>query len=156
MAFNPFTKGAQISLSDLQQEMNRMFDRMWHGGISTGPLDGQSWAPAIELLSFPAQFVLTAEAPGLTVNEIEVYFEDGELVLKGAKVAPQRSEDECKVIRCERRFGNFCRRIPIPEAINIDGISASCKRGVLEVILPKKEPAKRTSFRIEVTDQGDS
>ena len=38
MSFNPFAKARQFSISELQEEMNRMFDRMWHRGIATGPL----------------------------------------------------------------------------------------------------------------------
>jgi len=152
MSLNPFGKGMQISLSDLQEEMNRMFSRMWHTGISTAPLDGQPWAPAVSLVELPAQYELTAEVPGLAVDDIEVCFEDGSIVLKGVKPGEPPRDEEATTLQSERRFGGFRRRIPIPQEINTDGVSARCSRGVLEVILPKKQPARRTAFRIEVTD----
>lgn len=152
MALNPFGKGIQVSLTDLQDEVNRMFDRMWHAGISTAPLDGQAWAPVIDLVDLPSQYLLTAEVPGLTVEDIEVCYEQGQLMLKGVKPGPPPRDEQTDVLRAERRFGGFRRTIPIPKEINTEGISAKCARGVLEITLPKKEPVKRTSVRIDVTE----
>jgi HSP20 family protein len=150
MTFSPFGKGIQVSLNDLQDEMNRMFDRMWHAGISTAPLDGQKWAPLVDVMDEPTRYLLTAEVPGLNVEDIDVCYEQGELVLKGHKAA-ERSEDEnIAFVRRERRFGSFCRRLPMPEAIDTDAITAKCHRGLLEVVLPKKEPPDRKSVRVSV------
>ena len=143
-------KGLQVSVSDLQTEMNAMLNRMWHGGISTAPLDGQEWAPAIDLIDEPSRYVLVAEVPGLSVEEIEVSFEQNNLIIQGDKPAPHGDSDQSETIRHERRFGKFCRRISIPEAIRADAITATCRRGVLEVALPKKAPADRQSVKIDV------
>ena len=153
MSLTPFGKGFQVSLSDLQDEMNRMLDRMWHSGISTGPLDGQKWAPAVDLLDEPTRYVLTAEVPGLNVEDIEVCYEQGALVLKGHKTADRSEDDDIECVRSERRFGNFCRRIPMPERIDSDAISARCQNGLLQVILPKKELPERKTVSIEVEDE---
>jgi HSP20 family protein len=141
-----------VSLVDLQDEVNRMFDRMWHTGISTAPLDGQQWAPVLDLVDEPSRFVLTAEVPGLNVEDIEVCYEDGQLVLKGAKPAGYGEGERPDFLRRERRFGNFRRCIPIPEAINVEALRAKCQHGVLEVVMPKKEPASRKTVRIEVSE----
>jgi HSP20 family protein len=152
MTFIPRGKGLQISLSDLQEEMNRMFDRMWHAGISTAPLDGQEWAPVVDLISEPSRFVVLAEVPGLIVEEIEVSYEQGVLSLKGHKPVGQGESETVDVMRRERRFGKFNRRITIPEPVRADEITAACRRGVLEVILPKKEPAQRQSVKVQVAE----
>jgi HSP20 family protein len=150
MSLLPFNKGIPVSLTDLQDEMNRVFDRMWHTGISTAPLDGQKWAPPIDLIDEPTQFVLTAEVPGLAVEEIEVTFDEGELVLRGHKSAGRSEEEGIDFVRRERRYGNFARRVAIPERINAEAISARCSRGVLEIIMPKKELPQRKTVKIEV------
>jgi len=153
MSFSPLGKGLQISLTDLQEELNRMFDRMWHGGISTGPLDGQKWAPAVDLVDESERFVLTAEVPGLCVEDIEVCYEQGELVLKGHKTGDRGEEEDVEYARRERRFGNFCRRIPMPERIESDAITARCRHGLLEISLPKKELPERKTVTIHVDDE---
>jgi HSP20 family protein len=141
-----------MSLGDVQEEINRVFDRMWHGGISTAPLDGQKWAPAIDVIDEPTQYVVTAEVPGLSVEEIEVTFDEGELVLKGHKIAGRTADEGISFVRRERRYGNFSRRVSIPERINAEAISARCTKGVLEIILPKKEIPQRKTVRIEAAD----
>jgi len=152
MKLNPFGKGMQISLSDLQEEMNRMFDRMWHAGISTAPFDGQDWAPVIDLVNEPTRLVLTAEVPGLRVDDIEVCYEEGQVILKGNKLSSRVEDTKVDYVRRERRFGRFQRAIPLTEAINSEAITAKCVSGVLEVVLPKKEPKLRKSVRIEVSE----
>jgi HSP20 family protein len=152
MAFGPFAKGFPTSLADLQEEVNRVFDRMWHTGLSTPPLDGQKWAPPVDLLDEPAQYVLTAEVPGLNVEDIELSFDEGELILRGHKPVAQSSEEEVNYLKHERRFGSFCRRVPLPERVQEDAITARCTKGVLEVVLPKREQTQRRSVRIDVVD----
>jgi len=150
MTFIPRGKGLQISITDLQEEMNRMFDRMWHGGISTAPLDGQEWAPAVDLIDEPSRYLLLAEVPGLGTEDIEVCYEQGELVLKGHKPAGPSESERTAVLRRERRFGKFCRRLTIPEPFRADAITATCRSGVLEIALPKKAPAERQSIKIDL------
>ena len=41
--------------------------------------------------------------------------------------------------RVERLFGRFQRQFTLPEAANTDAIEATCKNGVLEVVIPKQE-----------------
>jgi len=153
MSLSPFNKGFPMSIGDVQEEINRVFDRMFHTGISTPPLDGQKWAPAIDVIDEPTQYIVTAEVPGLSVDDIELTYDEGELVIKGHKASGRSAEEGALLYRRERRFGNFCRRLPIPERINADAISARCAHGVLEVILPKKEIPQRKTVKIEVGDE---
>ncbi len=152
MSISPFGKGFHIPISELQDEFNRMIDRMWHTGISTKPLDGQKWAPAIDLVDEPTQFVLTAEVPGLSVADIDVSYEEGELIIKGQKLAAREETDDIEFLRRERRFGSFCRRVNLPERVRAEAITARCVNGLLEIVLPKKELPERKSVKIEVAE----
>jgi len=49
MNFRPFPD-TPLSISGLQDEFNRLLERVWHAGVSTGPLDGQDWAPVLARL----------------------------------------------------------------------------------------------------------
>ena len=66
--------------------------------------------PVIDLIDEGDRYIVTAEVPGLSVADIEVSFEHGELILKGSKL-PERGDEELEYIRNERRFGSFCRRV---------------------------------------------
>ncbi len=152
MALIPFGRGRQLSVADLQDEINRMFDRMWHRGLSTGPLDGQDWAPLVDLVDEAERYVLAAELPGMAVEDIEVSYEEGEVVIRGQKTAGLEPSEGRKFVQRERGSGSFCRRVAMPKQINADRISARCQMGVLEVVLPKEESAARHSIQVKVEE----
>ncbi|MCA9252394.1 MAG: Hsp20/alpha crystallin family protein, partial [Phycisphaerales bacterium] len=143
MSLPPLSRAIPRSLASLQDEIGQMLGRMWHTGISTAPLDGQNWAPAIDVYEEATGYVLTAEVPGLKVDDIEVTHEDGELVIRGQKAADFDEEGDREYLKAERRYGSFARRIALPEPIVVSAITATCRAGLLTVHMPKKEPAKR-------------
>jgi HSP20 family protein len=152
MAFLPFRKEGQLSLSELQDQMNMLFNRMWHAGVSAGPFDGQDWAPSLDVYDTPARYVITAEVPGLRVEDIEVTYSGNSVTLSGEKVSESAEELGRGCLCSERRYGKFSRTVTLPEAILADKISATCRQGVLEVVLPKEEQAQPTSIKIDVTE----
>jgi HSP20 family protein len=152
MALLPFRKDMPVTLGDVQNEVNRLFERLWHGGITTGPLDGQDWAPPLDVLDDQDRYVIRAEVPGLDVKDIEVSVSGDTLTLQGHKPAERREGDERKYILMERRYGGFNRSIPLPVGVDASGVTATCRKGVLEIVLPKKEENKPKPIRVEVTD----
>ncbi|MEK6799332.1 MAG: Hsp20/alpha crystallin family protein [Planctomycetota bacterium] len=149
MAFRPIHE-TQQALNTLQEEMNRMFERVWHGGISTPPFNGQAWAPAIDLHEFDDRFVLLAEAPGLSATDVEITHVGNVLTLRGEKRKPSEMEGAVAVIRGERRYGVFCRSLELPAGADADRMSAKCQMGVIELTIPKSEASKPKSVKIAV------
>lgn len=152
MSLLPFGKDVPVSVSDLQGEMNRLFDRFWHGGLATGPLDGQDWAPPLDVIEREDRYVIRAEVPGLEAKDIEVSVTGSTLTLRGHKASERREDDDGSVVRAERRFGSFLRTIELPAAVETEGVTASCKKGILEIVLTKKEDARAKAIRVEVQD----
>lgn len=149
MVRHPF-KPQSLSLRDLQEEINGLFDRLWHGGIRTGPFDGQEWAPPVDVLDESERFVVRAEVPGLVAADFDVSVSGNVLTIKGNKPSDRREEQQEQYVRAERPFGAFNRSITLPVAVNADGVRATCSKGVLEVSLPKSEEARPKSVRVEV------
>ena len=152
MSFNPFGKDIPTSLGDLQNEMNSMFDRLWHGGLSTRPFDGSAWAPTFDVLDEEDRIVVMAEIPSIDASEIELSFLDNRLTLKGHRESPWSDEVSKKLLRRERRYGPFTRTIDMPAGIDADKISATARNGVITVTLTKVEQARGKSIRVEATD----
>ncbi|RZA23365.1 MAG: Hsp20 family protein, partial [Lysobacteraceae bacterium] len=50
--------------------------------------------------------------------------------------------------RIERRHGSFHRRFALPDSANPEGISATGRNGVLEIVIPKRP--ETTPRRIQV------
>ena len=149
MVRHPF-KPQSLSLRDLQEEINGLFDRVWHGGIRTAPFDGQEWAPAVDVLDEAERFIVRAEVPGLVTADFDVSVSGNVLTIKGSKPSDRREEQQEQYLRAERPFGAFNRSITLPVAVDADGVQATCTKGVLEVSLPKHEGVRPKSVRVEV------
>jgi HSP20 family protein len=144
-----WTRDYTVPLRDLQSELDRFVDRLVHGGINTAPLDGQDWAPPIDLFDESDRYVLIAEVPGMAAAEIDVSILDQAVILTGVRPPLQKSGQISRSIRSERRFGRFRRRVDLPDAVDETRITATCAAGVLTVSLPKQEVPQGKKVTVE-------
>ena len=135
----------------LQDEMNRVFDRVWHGGISTRPLDGQQWAPGLDVYEYPDRFVVYVEVAGVDGNSVDVSCVSNVLTIRGEKRRPVDVTAETASLYRERRYGCFCRSVELTGKIVVDKVAARYQNGVLEVTVPKAESDRPRAVRVEVT-----
>jgi HSP20 family protein len=131
------TTNLPISVQDLRDEFDRLVDRVWHSGLSTAPLDGQDWAPRMDVYERSDSFLVRLEIPGVNSENVEVSILKSTLTLKGKKGEPQDIGDATRRLRTECRFGSFSRKVDLPVPVNEDNVSATCKDGVLFVRIQK-------------------
>ncbi len=146
-------KDASLNLTELQAGLNRLFDQLWHSGLQTGPLDGQDWSPPIDVIEKPDCYVVLADMAGVSLEDLEVTGQHHQITLKGQKLH-RTKEPQDSPIFSERRYGSFCRIIPMTNAIQVDAIIARLNGGVLELVCPKKTTPAGTpvQIKIQVTD----
>lgn len=104
-----------------------------------GPTDPASWLPAFDITETDNAVVLRGDVPGVLQEDIEVRVEDGILTVRGER---KRAEKVNGFARSERLFGKFERTFRLGDSLDADGIKASYANGVLELTLPKREPAE--------------
>jgi HSP20 family protein len=106
-----------------------------------------AFLPAVDVHEETERYVVRADLPGVSPDDIEITAEDGVLTLKGErKASAQPAEGSYQ--RVERLSGNFVRRFTLPEAAQTDAIKATHVNGVLELSIPKQ--AKPEVRRIKV------
>jgi HSP20 family protein len=112
--------------------------------------DAPGWTPPVDLYETATEFVLSAELPGLSRDEIEIHAEDTRIIIRGARVGgPAARETPCEQYhRVERGHGRFSRAFTLPDAIDVDAVTADLKDGVLTITLPKA--AERGTRRVNV------
>ncbi|HET7426534.1 MAG TPA: Hsp20/alpha crystallin family protein [Gemmatimonadales bacterium] len=135
--------------STLQNEMNRLFNTVFDAPPANGTGTMRRWMPAMDLVESGDHFVLRADLPGLSEEDVKIELEDTTLTISGERAAGQESRDE-GYYRLERAFGTFSRTLQLPKGIDPESVSASFDRGVLEVRIPK--PEERKPRRIEIGD----
>ena len=97
---------------------------------------GSAWDPPIDVYETDAAYVLMAEVPGVTRDQIHLAVQDNRLTLGGIRSggAPEAGRQFHQV---ERGHGSFQRTFEFAAAVRSEGISADLRDGVLTVTLPK-------------------
>ncbi len=92
------------------------------------------WAPAVDLCETAEAFIITAELPGLSRDQIRVDVRDGRLTLQGRRDARIACEHYHQV---ERGHGEFSRTFALPHTVDAGHIAADLADGILTVTIPK-------------------
>jgi HSP20 family protein len=130
--------------STLQNEMNRLFNTVFDNPAGGGGGNGgtmRRWMPAMDLLETDDHFVLRADLPGLSEDDVNIELEDSTLTISGQRKAEHEEHKE-GAYRVERAFGSFSRSLTLPQGIDPETVTANFDRGVLEVQVPKPEQRK--------------
>lgn len=107
------------------------------------------WQPSVDLAETAGEFIVRANLPGMRREDIELTVDENSLTLQGEIQEEKTAEDE-RFYRRERRRGSFIRRIPLQAPVRTEGVKATFRDGVLEVRLPKVEPATPRGRRVEI------
>ena len=130
--------------------MNRLFNTFVEGP-SPGN-GGRRWLPAMDLVETQDDFVLRADLPGMSEDDVTIELQGNVLTLSGERKS-EHDGDDTGYYRLERGWGQFTRTLTVPEGIDSNGITARFDRGILEVHIPKPEQQKPR--RIAIEDAGD-
>lgn len=100
---------------------------------------GVVFTPRCDIVETEEDLVLMADLPGVKPEDLDLRFENGELMLHG-RCWPRQAQG--KFVGGEYEVGDFHRVFSVSEDINSDKIRAELKNGELTVHLPKSEKAK--------------
>ena len=134
-------------LNSLQSEMNRLFNTVFDTPSGTSGNVLRRWMPAMDLVESGDHFVLRADLPGMSEDDVNIEFEDGTLTVSGERKAEHEESNE-GFHRVERSFGSFSRSLSLPDGVDANRVAADFTDGVLEVRIPKPEDSRPT--RVEI------
>jgi len=100
----------------------------------------------MDLCETAQAYILTAELPGVTREQVRIDIRDGKLTLQGRRDARVSCEQYHQV---ERGHGEFCRSVLLPLAVDTSAIAAEMRDGVLTITVPKAPDAG--ARRVEVS-----
>jgi HSP20 family protein len=121
---------------DLEREVDRLLQGMslsLQGGVRS-----TRRFPLMNLTEQEDRYVLTAEAPGVDVKDLEITATRGLLTIKGTRRLAEESREDA--FRRQERFqGTWQRSIQLPDRVDEDSMKAEYTAGILRIILPKAE-----------------
>jgi HSP20 family protein len=107
--------------------------------------------PRVDMYEEDNQVIVKAELPDIAKKDIEISLEEDVLTIKAEKKEEtEEGYKETTHYTRERRFGQYVRRMTLPGKVDTENITATLKKGVLEIKLPRAEEAKPKQIEINV------
>jgi HSP20 family protein len=116
----------------LRERMGRLYEQLTPQWPEQSP-----WQPDIEVDETEEFYLVKAELPGITRENVELQVDEHSLSITGSL----REEDSEHVMR--RRMGRFFYRTALPRDIDTEKVQATMKEGILTIRLPKTKQATR-------------
>jgi len=114
------------------QDIEQLFDQLTQFSTATG---GE--AP-VDVVDEGDAFVVTAELPGYTAEDIDVELPDNEHLQVAAEFDRSESKEKAHFVVSERRRQSVSRSIALPEPVDESETTASYNNGILTVRLGKQ------------------
>ncbi len=123
-------------LTGLERQMDELFGALPASHRSRVPAGTGRWAPACDVFSRDGDLVVQLDLPGIDAEkDVQVTLQDGVLCVSGER--REAGGGDGGYYRREWRYGGFERGFTLPEGATGEGITASYRDGVLEVVVPK-------------------
>lgn len=120
---------------DFFKPWNEMFDnsRFWGRAANV---------PAVNITETPNEYKVFLAAPGIKKEDFKIDVNGNQLTISAEK-EEKMEEKEDQFTRREFNYTSFMRTFNMPEDVQFDKVDAKYVDGVLELMLPKKEEAKK-------------
>jgi HSP20 family protein len=136
-------------LFELQRGINRLFEDTVGTSDSNQPATLSTWTPAVDVFEDEGGFLIKCELPEVAKEDVKVNLDNNLLSISGERKL-EHEEKRDRYHRVERSYGAFFRSFTLPSNVNVEGINAEFRDGVLRLKLPKKEEAKPKQIQVNV------
>ena len=131
--------------------LNRELDRVLAGDNGAASGSTQSWTLPLDVLERADDYLVVADLPGVSPEQVDISFEHNTLTVRGTRPWAFNTNEggELRVYSAERWTGSFERSVRLPEYVEGDRIEASFANGVLTITVPKAAAAKPRKIQIQ-------
>ena len=129
--------------------MDRLFNSFFDAPAAGNRATLRRFIPAMDLVETPDHYVLKADLPGVSEDDIKLEVQDNVLTVSGERKSETKDERD-GFVRVERASGSFRRSLTLPKGVDAEGVTAAFDKGVLEIRIPKPQERKPHRVAIEV------
>ncbi len=104
--------------------------------------------PAMNIWTNEEGAVVSAELPGVKVEDLDISVVGETLTISGSRELEQAGENS-RYHRQERGYGSFTRTIELPFQVEPEQVEASYKNGVLKISLPRAAADKPKKISVK-------
>lgn len=123
-------------------------------GHELGFLTPKNWenfilTPSADVVDEKDHIKIEAEMPGMGPEDITLSVNHNSLTIKGEKTTSHQDKNK-DYLKREIHYGSYLRTIPLPETVDTAKATASFKKGMLWIVLPKKAGATNQARQIKI------
>jgi HSP20 family protein len=107
------------------------------------------WVPLANISEKDNEYLIRLELPDVKKEDVKIAVSEGIITISGERKMELEDQNE-NVIRVESIYGTFTRSFVLPDNVDVKGIRAEAKDGVLQLHIPKAETKKSEPVKIEV------
>ena len=144
---------ATSALAKLTERVPSVFDdffKPWNewfdGGLSSRVMS----IPAVNITEQKDDYQVSLAAPGLKKDDFHIDI-DGNLLTISSEREENKEDKEGRSTRREYSYSSFERSFTLPDEVNKEKIEAQYEDGLLKLVLPKKEEAKKSAISKHIT-----
>jgi HSP20 family protein len=104
--------------------------------------------PKLDMYEEENELVIKAEMPGVRKKDLDISLDDDVLTIKAEKKEEKEVKEATHYTR-ERRFGRYSRYMTLPSRVDAEKVSATLKKGLLLIRLPKAEVPESKKIEIK-------
>ena len=112
--------------------------------------DESRLVPAMDIVENEENYEIRTDLPGVKKEDLSVSVKDNVLTIEAQSKREDVEKEGDKVIKLERRSGNYLRTLRLGNAVDEGKISAQYTDGVLKLVLPKVESATNRQIDVDV------
>lgn len=142
---NPF-----VSIQkEVDRALNGFYDIFEAKPFNLKEFENLSIAPSMDLVEDEQCYKLEVEMPGMDEKDITISLNDNILTIKGEKSTSKKDEHKNYIAR-EISYGRYERSISLPQAADGNKATASFKKAMLWITIPKKSGHKGNGHQIKI------
>lgn len=138
MVTRELTRPRPRMLPSLFEDFFRPMDEFFEKGFWGRPFN----VPAVNVTEDTDGFKLFFAVPGMKKDDFKIDI-DGNMITVCAELEEKKEEKKEEFTREEYNFSSFTRTFTLPDEVNREKIEAAYVDGILKLVLPKKEEAKK-------------
>jgi len=132
--FDDFMRPFDDFMKPFEEFMEPLFPRSMRSFVS----DLNKRETSFDIQDRGDKFIVTAELPGFSKDDVEVRVNRNSLELTAEKRTDEEKK-EANGTQKQRSYSYFHRYLTLPEGVMTEKVEGTMKNGVLELKLPKKE-----------------
>ena len=106
--------------------------------------------PNLDIYERKGEIVIRTDLPGIEKEQIDLTITKDTLTVKAEAKKDEEIKPEDYYVQ-ERCSGTYMRTVQLPQDVDSAKAKASFRNGVLEIAFPKKEEAKTTEIKVDIS-----